>query len=250
VLRKAGSGPFVPVPLADPEGLLGAGDGVDGLAADPGAGYAWAGFRRPGEFESAGPARLVRIHADGAVEGETVLPDAAEGIGDKGTAGPIACPAVGQCWMATSRGWLFHRGPDLPQDTDPALHVLITFRPRDDSLPVLAPDSLPEDDSGAYQAPEEPLPVAGEAEPLPRRVPALLAKLHQRVIGGSMLELSFVLRKKAHVQLIARRKGHVVARTPRYTMAKGAQRLRLRLDPKRWPTKLDLEVHAVKGGGG
>jgi hypothetical protein len=249
VLRKAGAEPFVPVSLTDPGGVLGAGDGVDGVAAEPGADYAWVGFRRPGEFETAGPARLVRIHADGGVEGETVLPDPAEGIGDKGTAGPIACPAAGQCWMATSRGWLFHRGPDLPQDADPALHVLIAFRPRDDSLPAIAPDSLPEDDSGAYQAPEEPLPLAGEAEPLPRRVPALLAKLHQRIVGGSMLELTFVLRRRAHVQLIAKRLGRVVARTPRYTMGTGPQRLRLRLDPKRWPTKLDLEVHPVRGGG-
>ncbi|HEX6688577.1 MAG TPA: hypothetical protein VF085_07930 [Solirubrobacterales bacterium] len=249
VLRKPGSQPFAPVSLVDPGNVLGTGDGVGGVGAEPG-GDAWVGFRRPGEFESAGPARLTRIHVDGTVDAETVLPSAGEGIGDKGTAGPIACPAAGQCWMATSRGWLFHRGPDLPQDTDPALHVLVTFRPRDDSLPVIAPDSLPEDDSGAFQAPEEEPLRAGEAEPLPRRVPALLSKLHQRIIGGDLLELTFVLRRRAHVQLIARREGQVVAQTPRYTMGKGSQSVRLRLDPKRWPTKLDLQVHAVKQKGG
>ena len=51
------------------------------------------------------------------------------------------------------------------------------------------------------------------------------------------------------MQLLARRKGHVVAKTKRYTMAKGRHSLRLRLDPKRWPTKLDLQAHAVKGEG-
>ena len=48
------------------------------------------------------------------------------------------------------------------------------------------------------------------------------------------------------MQLVARRKGKVVAKTKRYTMAKGRRSLRLPLDPKRWPTKLDLQVHAVK----
>lgn len=248
VMRKPGTEPFAPISLLDPGAILEPGDGIDGLAAEPSGEYAWIAFRRPGELESAGPARLARVHADGNVEGETILPSAAEGIGDKGTAGPIACPAPGQCWMATSRGWLFHRGPDLPQDTDPALHALLTFRPRDDSLPAVPPDSLPEDDSGAYQAPEEPL--RGEADPRPRRKPALLAKLHQRLIDGTLLELTFVLRVKAHVRLLAKREGDVVAKTPRYTMAKGPRHLRLRLDPKHWPTKLDLQVHAVKSGGG
>jgi hypothetical protein len=250
VLRKAGTESFTPLSLADPGGILAPGDGVDGLAAEPGAEYAWIGFRRPGEFESAGPARLTRVGADGAIEGETVLPDPAEGLGNKGTAGPIACPAAGQCWMATSKGWLFHRGPDPAPDAEPALHVLVTFRPRDDSLPVIAPDSLPEDvSSEAFQASEE-TPLSGGAEPLPRHVPPLLSKLHQRIVGGNLLELTFVLRKRARVQLIARREGQVVAQTARYTMGKGAQSLRLRLDPNRWPTKLDLQVHAVKRGDG
>jgi hypothetical protein len=248
-LRKPDGGAFAPIGLSDPGGVLEPGDAVDGLAAEPEADYAWVGFHRPGELESAGPARLTQIHADGSVGAETVLPSGGEGIGQKGTAGPIGCPAPGQCWMATSQGWLFHRGPDLPQDTDPALHALITFRPRDDSLPIVAPDSLPEDDSGAYQAPEGPLSEAGEGEPRPRRRPPLLAKLHQKVIGGTLLELTFVLRARAHVRLLARREGKVVAETPRYTMAKGPGRLRLRLDPRRWPTKLSLQVHPVKGGG-
>src|SRR4029077_12066839 len=159
VLRKSGAEPFAPVPLNDPGAVLQPGDGVGGVAGEPGGDYAWVVFHRFSEFESSGPARLARIHADGSVDAETVLPSVEEeeaGIGRKGTAGPIACPAAGQCWMATSHGWLFHRGPDLPQDTDPLLHALVTFRPRDNSLPVVAPDTLPEDDSGAYQAPEEP----------------------------------------------------------------------------------------------
>jgi hypothetical protein len=247
VLHKPGTEPFAPVPLVDPADVLGPGDGVGGVAAEPGGEYAWVGFRKPGEFESAGPARLTRIHVDGTVDAETALPAAAEGIGNKGTAGPIACPAAGQCWMVTSRGWLFHRGPDLPQDADPAMHALVTFRPPDNSLPVVPPDSLPEDDSGAYLAPEGPLQPEEAKVRGARRKPALYGKLRQRVIDGRILLLSFVLREKAHVQLLARRKGQVIAKTPRYTMAEGPASLRLRLDPQRWPTNLDLKVHAVKG---
>jgi hypothetical protein len=69
------------------------------------------------------------------------------------------------------------------------------------------------------------------------------------VIGDSLLEMTFVLHAKAHVQLIARRKGHIVAETPRYTMGKGPRRVRLRLDPKHWPSKLSLEVHPIRKKG-
>jgi len=31
-------------------------------------------------------------------------------------------------------------------------------------------------------------------------------------------------------------------------MGRGHWSLRLRLDPKRWPTSLDFQVHEVKGG--
>ena len=152
--------------------------------------------------------------------------------------------------MATEHGWLFHLGPDPSQDTDPAMHMLITFRPPDDSLPAVPPIDLPEDDSGASSPFEYRPPEEGEKQPekrLPRAKP-LLSGLHQQV-KGDVLELTFLLREKAHVRLVARRKRGVVAKTPRYTMGEGHQSLRLRLDPKRWPTKLDLQVHPVAKKG-
>ncbi len=245
---RLGAGGFEQVALEDPGALLGAGTRIGGAAAEPGGEDAWVGFRPPGDGSgSTAPARLTRIHAGGAVGPPTLLPTEGEGIDRKGPAGPIACPAAGQCWMATAKGWLFHLGPGLPQDADPAMHVLVSYRPPDDSLPSVPPISLPEDNSGAYLPPEEP-PVGGEFE-RGRRPRALLAKLHQRLLGGNVLELTFVLRARAHVRLIARRKGRVVAETPRYTMGKGHRSLRLRLDPKRWPSSLDLQVHAVGKGG-
>lgn len=240
---RLGAEGFEQVGLEDPGGVLGPGDRIGGAAAEPGSGDVWVGFRPPGD-KVAPPARLTRIHADGTVDPPTLLPGEGEGIGHKGAAGPIACPAAGQCWVATGEGWLFHLGPDLPQDTDPAMHVLISYRPPDDSLPSVPPISLPEDNSGAEPPAEEtPVPL-GEIPPT-RRPRPLYSRLHQRLIGNSLLEMTFVLHARAHVRLIARRKGKVVAETPRFTMAKGPRSLRLRLDPKRWPSRLDLKVHAI-----
>jgi hypothetical protein len=234
----SGSGsPFVP------------GDRVTGLAAEPEADAAWVGFRPPTDFGSV-PARLALVHADGSVDPPVALPAEGEGVGRYwGSAGPISCPAAGQCWMATQKGWLFHLGPDPAADEDPAMHTLVTFRPPDAGLPSVPPTSLPEDDSGAGSSSqgEEETPLGIQEEPLPRRRPPLVTKLKQSLVDGTTLELRFVLRVKAHVRLLAKRKGAVVAKTPGYTMAKGPRSLRLRLDPKRWPTKLDLQVHAVKG---
>jgi len=109
------------------------------------------------------------------------------------------------------------------------------------------PISLPVDDSGAEPPPSvEVAAEEGFSETLPR---APYSKLKQRLIGRDLLEMTFVLHVRAHVRLIARRKGRVVAETPRYTMDKGPRRIRLRLDPKRWPTKFDLQVKPLKKGG-
>jgi hypothetical protein len=233
------------VPLDDPSGSLGPGIRVGGLGAEPG-GEAWVGFRASSGEGSPPPARLARVQADGTVEPPVLLPGEGEEskIGRKGAAGPIACAGEEQCWMATSLGWLFHLGPDPPQDTDPALHVLVSYRPPDNSLPSVPPISLPDDDSG-----ESTEGGGEEIEEVPpfRTTRPLYSKLHQRLIGGRLLVMTFVLHARARVRLVARREGRVVAKTRRYTMAKGPRSVRLRLDPRRWPTKLDLQVHAVKG---
>jgi hypothetical protein len=239
------------IPLSDPGGVLSTGAGIQGIAPEDGTASAWASLGHGSESLKnlpTAPARIARIHADGTVDPPVVLPASGEEIDNKGEAGPVACPAAGQCWMATRRGWLFHLGPALPQDTAPAMHTLITFRPPDESLPTPPPFELPEDDSGSEVSEEEAPPVEGgfETAKPPRK---LVVKLHQQIVHGTVLELSFVLLAKAHVRLLAKYKGHTVAKTPRLTLGKGPHRLRLRLDPKRWPTKLDFEAHAVKGGG-
>ncbi len=70
------------------------------------------------------------------------------------------------------------------------------------------------------------------------------------MLHGDELELSFKLVAEAHVQLIAKRGGHVVAKTPRETLKAGKRKLLLRLNPHRWPNKLALNATAAAPADG
>lgn len=237
------SGGLNQIALTDPATVFAAGEGIQGIAPEPETESAWISLGH-GSPPITSPARIVRVHADGAVDAPLQLPDPGEGIGNKGEAGPVSCPAPGQCWMATSRGWLFHLGPDLAQDTDPAMHTLISSRPADNSVPSPPPFELPADDSGAEPEKEEPAPLV-EPFPTSPKPKKLVVGLKQRVLHGTVLVLSFTLRAKAHVRLVASRKGKTVARTPRLTLGKGPHQLRLKLNPELWPTHLSFQVHSV-----
>lgn len=254
LLRFENGGP-TQVPLEakalEAGGTLAAGTAITGAAVEPGAGRIWVSYRKPGESagaEPSPPARVAAIHPDGAVDESTELPAPGEGLGRKGAAGPIACPAFEQCWMVTEKGWLFHLGGPLPMDEDPAMAGTITFRPADDSIPPIPPADLPIDDSGAEsgsgRGSEESL-----AEPFPenRHRPKLIVGVKQSLVHKTILQLAFTLNGRAHVQLIAKRGKKVVAKTGKLTLAPGRHSLRLQLDPKRWPTHLDFQVHAAAG---
>jgi hypothetical protein len=228
------------------------GDVVLGAAGEPGSDGFWVAFRRRAEGASNGSeavGRVALVHGDGSVEPAVGLPGQAEGIGRKGFAGPIACPASEQCWMATSKGWLFHRGDPVPQDTASAMRVLITYRPPDDSVPFVPPVELPLDDSGSEAAAGEAPPQKHGKRPRSARRKALVTKVRQKVLDKTLLRLTFTLAASAHVRLVAKRHRQPVAQTPRLTLGKGPHRLFLRLDPERWPTSLDFQVHAVRGRG-
>jgi hypothetical protein len=227
---------------------------VSAIAAEPGTGDAWLALAPPNQL---GLVRAVLLHlsAEGAVLGETTLPSAseeAEGIGPKGAAAKLACPAANDCWLATTEGWLFHLAPAgerrLPRDEDPNFASLITYRPRDLGLPQLPPDAPPPDDSGLV---EEPPDYGGtfaetKAPPIETKVTApLLTDLHSRVIHKTTLELRFHLAVEARVRLLAKRHKKLVASTPMRTLTAGARKLLLRLNPREWPTKLSLQTHPL-----
>jgi hypothetical protein len=243
VLRRGATG-FETVPV---EGELFPEHGyfskVETIAAEPGAEAAWLGGGN-------GAAAVRRITADGSLGPVIRLPQAAEELGDKGSADQIACPAPGQCWMATSKGWLFHLGATLPEDTDPAMHRLVTFRPPDDSSRSFVPAGLPPDDSGETEPPLLPELPLRERITRPQSKRPLVFRVKQELLGKTVLQLSFTLRATARVRLLARRHKRVVASTPRLTLAKGRHHIRLRLDPARWPTSLDFQVKAASGRAG
>jgi hypothetical protein len=207
------------------------------VGAEPGVAAAWLG-------SGDSTAEVRRVAADGTVGPIVQLPQPSEELNPKGAAEQIVCPGAGQCWMVTEKGWLFHLGgpPAEGVDGDPLIHRLITVRPKDGSSRTLVSAGLPEDNSGEVEP--------GHEEPIPReRFPhrpkkqALVVKVKQSLIHKTILQLAFTLRAEAHVRLLAKHHKQVVAKTPHLTLAKGRHRLRLRLDPKRWPTSLAFQVH-------
>jgi hypothetical protein len=236
-----------------------------GIAADPGEEAAWVtigsedGFAHVDLLSSADGGQAWAIS-----EREELGPD--QGIGSRGGAGPISCPAAHECWLATSEGWLFHLtdGVQLTQDSDPffdGADGVISYRPRDNGVPEELPDQPPEDDSLANQQPPAPTPSPPtlDAEPSAKtttaaalavkvrsRVVREQTRVHGKLVDEDVLELTFTLVAKAHVQLLASRSGHVVAKTARQTLRKGRHTLKLTLNPRRWPTKLNL--HATAAG--
>jgi hypothetical protein len=241
VLRNIGAG-FEEIPLAEsfgPEFVVGS------VASEPNGAAVWIGGV---DVNSASQlvATMRRVSASGSVSEVVTLPGPGEELDGEGRAESIACPAAEQCWMVTERGWLFHLGGSLPQDTDPAMHTLITFRPEDGSTRKFVPPGLPEDNSGEKEATRSKGGETVDPFPEPHHPKNIVYDVHQKIIGKRTLELSFKLRALAHVQLRAKFHGKVVAKTARLTLGKGPHQLHLKLDPKRWPTGLDFKVHPAK----
>jgi hypothetical protein len=223
---------------------FGAGETPVGVAPEPGAAAAWVTLRS--EDSEAHVDRVsagATAGAAGAVAGREVL-GAAQSVGQRGEAGPIACPAPEDCWLATTRGWLFHytNGHQPPQDGDPNFAGVITFRPADGGVPVLPSIEPPPDDSLANQLPPPPPPPppAPPAATLQRK--PLVTDMRAHLTRRHTLELSFRLTVRAHVQLLAKHGRRPVAQTPSETLKAGRHMLQLQLDPRRWPTSLKLNA--------
>ncbi|HWX46316.1 MAG TPA: hypothetical protein VNY52_13480, partial [Solirubrobacteraceae bacterium] len=119
--------------------------------------------------------------------------------------------------------------------------------PPDEGLPQVPPDAPPVDDSGLEErGPSlEVVKAQGEGSALVRATEPLLSHIRSRLVRGTTLELSFRLAVKARVRLLAKRHASVVASTPMRTLKAGRHSLLLRLSVRRWPTKLDLQTHAL-----
>jgi hypothetical protein len=228
---------------------------VTSIAVEPGGGGAWVALESLHEAEnSVSPeafATVAHISPEGVVSAVETLPSQDErehGVGEKGSAARIACPAARDCWLSTTGGWLFHLTTGeaaLPVD-DEGFSSLIANRPADLGLPQVPPDAPPEESTtGGELTPAVTFTEAATPLSETRVTQPLLTKLKSRLLHGDRLELSFRLAVEARVRLVAERHGVTVASTPTRTLAAGERALQLRLNPHRWPTKLDLQTHAL-----
>lgn len=219
------------------------------IAPEPGEAAAWLAV-----VPAAGPdsqAHVDRIATDGTtgatVTDQDVLGDA-QGVGPRGNASAIACPAAQDCWVATDQGWLFHltNGTQYPALNDPSFENLITFRPPDASVPVVEP-------AGTIEATTVPPPpsVAPITTPVSHGSgharPLVTHESRPRLIHGTTLVLSFTLTARARVQLVAKRRHRVVAETRRQVLKAGRHTLELKLNPRRYPTALALDAKSAAG---
>jgi hypothetical protein len=250
-------------------GDRGEGGTSDAIAPEPGSESAWLSLS--GDFSAQG-AEVDRLNADGTAEEPVLLPEASEAnegvgyVGYKGEAGPIACPAPEDCWMATNGGtnratesqtvpgWLFHLtgGASVPPNTDPffdGADGVISYRPPDSGVPVIPPDAPPADDSLSNQQPAPPPSapplVAPTSPPKAKRGRSLLEHVKSRFVKGRTLVIAFTLTARAHVQVLGRRRHRIVARTRRELLGPGRHRLSLTLNPARWPAKIDFDATPI-----
>lgn len=224
---------------------------VIAIAAEPGTGSVWIALGVHG----AERAVLIHVDAEGHLLGERTFPSAEEraaGVGEKGGAASLACPAEGDCWLATTKGWLYHLAPagerTLPANGDPDFEHLISYRPPDQGLPQVGPDAPPEDTSGLQERGVESGTSTVEHTQTHEEnlvTLPLLSHLNRR-LHGDTLEMTFHLSVKARLRLLAKRKQRVIAETPMRTFNAGNGKLVLKLSPHNWPTKLALQTHALQ----
>jgi hypothetical protein len=233
---------------------------VEGIAAEPGTNSAWLALDPESDYLGNNPSlteqgRLVRVSADGTTSDAVTLPESGGSLGPKGAILHVTCPGEHDCWAVSAQGWLFHLGvagegtagpPDAAFAELPG-ELPITSRPLDESVPEEQSVALPEDNSeeGASSGPNVKELLASIPSPFATIPLPLVSNLHSRLIHHTTLELSFRLAVKARVRLVAKRKKRVVASTHMQTLKKGAHKLLLKLNAKRWPTNLDLQTHAL-----
>ena len=224
------------------------------VAVLPGAQAAWTAVQPYADRgSSTADAKVARIGADGTAT-TTSLPEAGAG---RGAAAKIDCPAVDECWMVTTAGWLFHLsdGAARAASQDPAFINRIDFRPNESSAQFV-PDTPPADDSRLFAPPPTELPPAA-APPVVTPTKTLKSLIYRvtkpKVSKGLVLRISFTMRRSGRVQLLARRGGKTVARSSNRLMTPGRKTIRLKLTRKRYPTALRFAVrerNAAPSGGG
>ena len=143
----------------------------------------------------------------------------------------------------------------IPSRTaDPAMHVLVTFRPKDDSLPIAAADRTARRRL-RRQRRRRQLRPGRTAEASSKRCRTgrrrWYAKIKQQLVDGTVLEMSFTLRAKAHVRLARQPQGPGRRRhqaPTRWTRGRRSLRLQARSRSAGRPSST-CRSHAVEAEG-
>jgi len=218
--------------------LFGDHDRFVDVAAVPGTDDAWTALQSYQERGSTtARARVARLRPDGSAE---VVRLPAGGAG-RGAAARVEFTGPDEGWMVTNAGWVFHFTDGAPRAAEqaPAFARQITYRPNE-AVAQAIPDTPPADDSQIFAPP--PVEVERTPEPTPTktiRLKALMFKVTKPEVDRKLrLRISFSLRRVARVQLQARRKGKVVARTRMRKLKPGRHTLTVQLARRRWPDAL------------
>lgn len=214
------------------------GDFIGDIAAVPGRAQAWVTVKkRAGAIDAvAAVATVALVDASGSVLERVSLGRDDVAVGE---AAKIACPAADQCWMVTANGWIYRLAEPSAEPTAPLVSPVITVRPPDPRTPRTPPDTVPQDESSRFVAPTIEAPAPEVIAPTPKPIAALL-----RVVGKVRTEkrrfivMRIQVRRRARVQLVGTRGQRTVARTKARTFKPGRYTLRMRANPKRWPTSL------------
>jgi hypothetical protein len=230
------------------------GEVINSIAAEPGERSAWVALANPAASNIDSPATLARVSADGTISDRLQLPEEGE---PRGAAEMLACPAAHDCWLATGGGWLFHLSTDAEREQaapngDPAFSgdYLVTERPADEGVAQQTSTAVPADDSGLEEtggpAKEDAQVTVVPEQQFARVTLPLLSNLKTRLVHRTTLVLSFHLSVKAKLKLVAKRRKKVVASSPTRTLDAGNRSLEVHLNLHSWPTKLNLESHALE----
>jgi hypothetical protein len=217
---------------------FGAADRFEDVAAVPGTASAWAALVPYAERgRTNAKAKVALLNATTGAVSIDALPASGSG---RGAAARIAFSSPTEGWMVTNAGWLFHYsdGASLGQDTDPAVAGPIESRPNE-AAEQFVPDAAPADDSQLFAPPPVQVETTSTEAPEAEQLPALITGIRKPKLSKSLtLSLSFVVTRKARIQLVAKRKGKTVAKTRAVTFKQGRHTLKLKLSRKRWPTAL------------
>ncbi len=100
-------------------------------------------------------------------------------------------------------------------------------------LPIIVVETPPPTKTPSSKSPPVLVPVP------------LVSQLHTRLIHKTTLEVRFRLVVKARVRLVGRKGSKVVAHTSLKVLAPGMHKLLLKLNRHKWPTKIELQSHAL-----